>query len=148
MERYRIYVLIIALYVFPSLCYAQSAKDPIVGTWKLISIEKVRITGEVLGPDSWFGKNPTGLLIYDTNGYFMINIMAHDEDVVEKYYAFFGTYEVKEKEGMILHRNQGSSRTAQATTEGWRLFKIIGNRLMLTIGEGRRLSFERVEKGK
>jgi hypothetical protein len=84
MARYRICVLIIAFFVFPSLCYAQGSKDPIVGTWKLISIERLKKGEEVLGPDSSMGKNPTGLIIFDTSGYFSEQILAEGKDVVDR----------------------------------------------------------------
>lgn len=147
MARYRIYVLIIALYVFPSLCYAQGGKDPIVGTWKLVCIERVRPNGKVQGPDSLMEKNPTGLLIYDTNGYFLTYLMAQEENVIEKHRARFGTYEVREKEGIILERDQGSLKPGGVGKEWWLPFEIRGDRLMKTWLGGRRISYERVEKG-
>jgi len=154
MKGYRICVLIIALFVLPSLCYAQGAKEAIVGTWKLISI----------APE-WMGNSPTGVIIYDSTGYMSVQFMRdprptfksgysgsasleEKKDAFEGYYAYFGTYEVNEKDGFVSHHVQGSLWPEEVGVTYTRMFKISGNRIMLTTPEGRRITFERVEKVK
>jgi len=167
MKRYQICVLIIALFVFPSLCYAQGGqggKEAVAGMWKLISIE--RVIGEVISrPDYWMGNNPTGVIIYDSTGYMSVQIMRdprptfkffdHGSGSLEEiknafdgYYAYFGTYEVNEKEGFVLHHVKGSLWPEEVGVTYQRMFKISGNRLMLTTPESRRLTWERIEKVK
>jgi hypothetical protein len=46
-----------------------------VGTWKLVSVEETRPIGEVTYPD---GRNPHGLIMYDTLGYVAVQIMMPD----------------------------------------------------------------------
>ena len=150
MKKYRMWFFTFALFAFPSLCYAQDGKDAVVGTWKLISIERVRSTGEVEGADVWLGKNPTGVIMYDTTGYMSVQLMRDPQEgyALERYYAYFGIYEVNEKEGSILHHVQGSLSSTEVGITYRRMFKISGNRIMLTTPQLRRLTFERVEKGK
>jgi hypothetical protein len=164
MKRNRICVLIIALFVFPSLCNAIDSKEAVVGTWKLISIERV-IGENISRPDYWMGSNPTGVIIYDSTGYMSVQLMrdsrpnfesgdrwitSSEEKKVafEGYYAYFGTYEVNEKEGFVLHHVQGSLWPNEVGVTYKRMFKISRNRIMLTTPKSIRLTFERVEKVK
>ena len=155
------------------LCFAQGGKEAFVGAWKLISLESVRPNGEVV--EGWMGRNPVGLIIYDSKGYMSVqlirdprpamtantvselNKVAPEElkDAYVGYYAYFGTYEVNEKEGFVIHHVQGSLRPAEVGIEHKRFFKISDNRITLStppmlyslIGEHRisRLTFERAK---
>ena len=154
---------VIAMLLFPSFCYAQVTRETVVGSWKLVSIERVRESGEVERPDDWLGKNPTGVVIYDPAGQMSVQFMRDPrpsfksgawftatleemKDAFEGYYAYFGTYEINETEGFILHRVQGSLRPEEVGISYKRAFKLSGNRLMLTTPELRRVTFERVDK--
>ena len=167
MKRYFICLLTIGLLlVISSPVYAQTGKMAIVGTWKLISIERVDSRENVIGPDeSFLGKRQTGLRIYDTSGYYSVQFMRDPPaasagsleeiaDAFGAYYAHFGTYEVKEiegkegKEGVVLHYLQGSFNPGYVGVYFYRKFKISGNRLMLTEMKAyRKFTYERVEKG-
>ena len=167
MKRFFICLLTIGLLL--AICppsYAQTGKMAIVGTWKLISIERVDGKGNVIGPYEWLGKKQTGLRIYDTSGYYAVQDMRDPPaasarsleeiaDAFRAYHAHFGTYEIKEiegkegKEGIVLHYLQGSLMPGKVGMYYHRTFKISGNRLMITVGEdAMRLTYERVEKGK
>ncbi len=137
-------------YFFCSSCYAQTGNMVVVGTWKLISIDQVNSQGEVIKADDWMGKKPTGIIIYDTTGYMSVQFMRDpkEEGGIIRYYAYFGTYEVKAKEGVILHNLEGSLMSDEVGMLYRRNFKISGNRLMLTTPKNRRFTFEHVEKGK
>ena len=150
MKRFRVYVLIFAILLFSSLCYAQDGKELVWGAWKLISIEILSFTGEVLGPDGWWGSNPTGLIIYDKSGYMSVQFMRDPKEIggAQRYYAYFGTYDVNEKEGVIVHHIKGSLMMTEMGTDYSRRFKISGNRIMLTTERFKRLTFERVEREK
>jgi hypothetical protein len=147
MRMNRFLSFIIALLAFPSLCFAQSGKEAFVGGWKLVSIDKVLVTGEVFSADEWLGKNPSGLIIYDASGYMSVQIMRDpQENNVFRYYAYFGPYEVNEKEGFVLHHIKGSLWPEEVGVTYKRNFKMVGNRIMLTTPSLRRLTFERIEK--
>ncbi len=72
------------------------------------------------------------------------------------YYAYFGTYEVNEAEGVIIHHVKGSLWPQEVGTDYKRFFKLSENRIVLStppsLRDGQqsfnRLTFERVEKGK
>jgi len=166
MKRYFICFLTIGLLLaISSPVYAQTGKMAIVGTWKLISIERVDGKGNVIGPDeAWLGKKQTGLRIYDPNGYIMTQYMRLDPPVVTppgslqeiadafgSCWAYFGTYEVKEmegKEGYVAHHVQGCIKPEDVGRAFIIKFKISGNRLILThMMYYRRYTLERVEKG-
>ena len=168
MKRYFIFFLTIGLVLLicPP-CHAQTGKMAIVGTWKLICIERVDWMDNVIGPYEWFlGKKQTGLIIYDTSGYMSAQYMRDPPaasagslegiaDAFGAYFAYFGTYEVNEtggkegKEGVVVHHLQGSLKPEDVGMKFGRKYKISGNRLMLTVpADAMRLTFERAEKGK
>jgi hypothetical protein len=151
---------------FPQQLFAQAGSAVVAGAWRLISIDKVNAEGEVIQADDWMGKKPTGLIIYDaTSGYMSVQIIRvprpnlpysseEKADAYDAYYAYFGTYTVnvtegrEGKEGVVMHHLHGSLRPEEMGNNYPRIFKISGNRIMLTTPTLRRLTFERVEKDK
>ena len=136
----------------------------LVGRWKLVSLEAVRPNGEVVR--EW-GPNPTGYLSYDASGFVSVQFMRDpraakqsreltpDErrEAFESYYAYYGRFEVDEKDGSVTHHIQGSLRPYEVGTDLKRFFKLSGGRLdlstppqQLETGEPRvyRVSWERV----
>jgi hypothetical protein len=156
--------VIAACPIFSQQLFAQAGSGAVAGAWKLISIDRVNADGEVIQADEWMGKKPTGLIIYDANsGYMSVQILRvprpnlpysseEKADAYDAYYAYFGTYRVNEtegrgwKEGVVMHHLHGSLRPEEMGNNYPRMFKILGNRIMLTTPTLRRLTFERVEK--
>jgi len=148
MKRHRFFIIIIVLFAIPSLSIGQSGKEAFVGAWKLISIERVNPEGQrSTGP--WMGKNPVGLIIYHPTGYMSVQLLrdprplfasgdvtkATPEEIKNAYlgyYAYFGTFEVNEKEGFVIHRIQGSLSPNEVGIDYKRTFKISGDRITLT----------------
>lgn len=146
---------------------AQASGEPVkvVGTWKLVSIETLRPNGEIVY--DWMGRNPSGLIIYDQTGHMSVQFMrdqrpttASDPMTPEEikaaydgYYAYFGTYEFNEKEGVVRHNIQASLQPSEVGKSKTRYVKLAGDRLVLTTtpfqeaGEQRRnrVTFERVK---
>ena len=110
-------VVIFAVAIGMSLAYAlpmnaafaqQSLKDRVVGTWKIISWESQRPNGQIV--NLWMGLHPTGLIIYQPNGYMAVQIMADPRPTFAQnpatspppfdefrnayfgYYAYWGTF--------------------------------------------------------
>jgi putative intracellular protease/amidase len=136
--------------------HSQGGKMKLAGTWRLISFQQVRFADEVQ-PDEWLGKKPTGLIVYDTNGYVSAQYMRDPQEKgFDRYYAWFGTYKTEEKdgpegmEGIVEHHVQGSSMVGQEHVGLIKrsLFKISGDRLVFTTGADRRATYERVENRK
>jgi hypothetical protein len=88
----------------------------VVGTWRLISMEG--------GPPASIearGPKPTGLIMYDANGYMAAQIMPDRArpkytgvpdpkvayDMMRGYTAYWGTYTIDEKTKTITHHRQG-----------------------------------------
>jgi hypothetical protein len=88
----------------------QSAADALIGAWRLVSVETIRPSGEVIYP--FYGKHPEGLIVYERSGWMSVQIVsdphptvprassreefmaaatAEKVAAVEGYYAYYGT---------------------------------------------------------
>ncbi len=115
----------------------------LVGRWKLISLEAVRPNGEVVR--EW-GPNPTGYLSYDATGFVSVQFMRDPRaakqsreltpearrEAFDSYYAYYGRFEVDDKEGFVTHHIQGSLRPYEVGTDLKRFFTLSGDRLDLS----------------
>ena len=54
------------------------------------------------------------------------------QSVINSYIAYFGTYEVNEREGYVVHHRRGHLGPTQVGTDAKRFFKFTGDRLILT----------------
>jgi hypothetical protein len=106
----------------PHIASARVTQERLVGTWKLVSYE--------VGVTHPMGRDAVGLLIYDGDGRMSLQIMRPDRpkflsagskeggyevgsphetmSAFRGYIAYFGTYDVKEKERFITHHIEGS----------------------------------------
>ena len=92
------------------------------GTWRLLACEGRWSDGRVSFP---YGEKPDGILLYDGKGIFAGQIMApgrpcfatgnllkgsNDEvrAAFEGYVAYYGSYDVDESEGLMIHQVEGS----------------------------------------
>ncbi|WLB24100.1 lipocalin-like domain-containing protein [Bradyrhizobium japonicum] len=113
----------------------QNIRDKLVGTWKAVSWETRRPNGEIV--NIWMGPHPTGLIIYQSNGYMAVQIMAdprpqftqnpgtipppYDEFKTAYFgYAYWGTYSANDDGSTDVHNVEGSvakdrSRSAGST---------------------------------
>ena len=153
---------------------ATSAEEPsfgpsrLVGTWKLVAIEERDAHGKRVTPLD-YGPDPVGMLMYDATGHMSVHAMRRgrprlDSDDVYRatpeqakaaftgYGAYFGTYTVDERAGMVIHHVEGSLLPNWEGTQQRRRFTISGDTLILeppefkAAGEGRtrRLTWQRV----
>jgi hypothetical protein len=128
---------------------AGSAQEQVVGTWQLVSANNVRADGS-LDPMSEYGANPLGYLMYDRTGHMCVSLAtskpAHwanpdkptkDEiaQTANDFFAYCGTYEVKEKQGDIIHRPEMSSWPHYIGTDQVRHFKLVADQLELSGAE-------------
>lgn len=98
-------------------------KEQFLGSWKLVSCEFRSSNGRVSYP---LGKQVKGLAIYDSNGYVSVQLLNHDRPAFksrdnlkgtpeeikaafEGCITYYGTYEIKEQERMVMHYVEGSS---------------------------------------
>ena len=145
------------------------AASRLVGTWKLVSIEEHDASGKLVEPVD-FGPEPAGMLTYDASGHMAAQAMRRgrprlsSEDVHRAtpaeaktafvgYAAYFGTYEVRESKGLVIHHVEGSLLPNWEGGEQRRKFTLSGDKLILepppfkANGEkhSRRLTWQRVQ---
>ncbi len=100
------FILIVPIHLLAQ----ESVKSKLMGTWKLISIEARKSSGEVTyGP---MGKNPVGFIVYEKE-YVCAQLMRPDRPAIgsrdakditqafDGYIAYCGTYTINEKEGTV-----------------------------------------------
>jgi len=119
-------------------------KNPLVGTWKLISCEVHRSDGRVSYP---YGKTPSGYILYDDAGYMSVAITSggrqafasgsiHRATAREKsraartYLSYAGRYEVDGKR--VVHHVEVSLYPDWVGTDLVRDVDVSGRRLTLT----------------
>ena len=121
-------------------------KDKFVGVWKLVAVElKVAADGATIYP---YSKDAVGMLTYDEHGHMSGQIMKPDRPLFvsgdirngtpeeikaafDGYTAYFGNYEIDEKEGTVTHRVLGSHFPNWVGQDQKRFFEFSGNRLTL-----------------
>jgi Lipocalin-like domain len=126
----------------------QSLKDKVVGTWKIISWESQRPSGQIA--NIWMGLHPTGLIIYQPNGYVSVQVMAdprptfaqnpatspppYDEfrNAYFGYYAYWGTYTINDAGNGVVHNVEGSERPGEVGKKYPRSISIDGTKLVIT----------------
>jgi hypothetical protein len=126
----------------------QSGKaiNPVVGTWRLVSIEDIRPNGEIV---YWMGQKPAGIIMYDATGHMSVQFMRDPrptfaaeynratleeiKSAYEGYFAYFGTYEVDEEKSTVMHHLEGSLRPQEVGIDYQRAFKLSGDRLVLSM---------------
>lgn len=98
------------------------SRDRLVGAWNLLSAEFRGIDGKIV---YLWGKNPKGLIIYNSSGYVSAQIMNPDRPkfasrdnlkgtpeetklAFDGYQAYFGTFELDEETKTVVHRISGN----------------------------------------
>lgn len=124
-------------------------KEHFIGTWKLVSSEFRLPDGSLIYP---YGKDAAGILIYSASGYMCAQIMSRNrltfasrdrligtaeeiKSAYEGYIAYFGTYEVNQDEGAIIHRVEGALFPNMVGADQKRFFELSGDRLTLSTPE-------------
>lgn len=117
----------------------------LVGTWQVLELVDTDPAGKVSHP---YGQHPVGYIVYDATGHLHVQVMrtpatppfaAGDEHGTDReiraaydgYVAYFGTYEVDEAQGKVVHRVQGSLMPSYTGTDQPRPIRIVGNELII-----------------
>ena len=124
---------------------AQAEGNPLVGAWKLVSFEARTSDGDV---KNLYGDEPGGLLIYDASGSMSAQGMRLDlpkcgtidrrmcpdkeaRAAFDGYFGYWGRYEVRASEGVVLHIVEGASLPDAIGTTLKRFYEISDDRLVL-----------------
>ena len=125
---------------------SQDLKNKFIGTWKLVSAEAQQPDGKVI--PYRYEAGAIGYIMYDATGHMAVQIMQPNrprfasgdldkgtpEEIkaaFEGYGAYFGTYEIHEAEGFVIHRVEGSLFPNNVGTEQKRFFEFSGDTLIL-----------------
>lgn len=119
-------------------------RHAIVGTWALISSEWKRADGRHANP---FGEGSVGMLTYDAAGFMAAQIMHAERPpmpggpptidqafatAVPGFLAYFGSYEIDDPAGVVIHTVIASSFPPWVGSEHHRRFAVDGDRLTLS----------------
>jgi hypothetical protein len=115
--------LAVGLSARDSLAQQKSIKEPLVGTWTLVSSDQVRPDGSKL---KQFGADPKGINVFDANGRFFLMVASADnskivsndpsqtnskqgDGMIVESIAYYGTYTVNETEKVIILHLEAST---------------------------------------
>ncbi len=123
----------------------QSARERLIGTWRLVSAGTFRTDG-TFEPFPEYGPHPKGYLIYDSTGYMCVSLANPNPPLwkdpekptdaerlrsFDGFFAYCGTYEVREKENRVIHRPEVGSWPHYIGTDQSRNFRLEGDHLIL-----------------
>jgi hypothetical protein len=123
-----------------------NVKTALIGAWKLVSFEFRKADGSVTYP---YGEQARGSIIYTESGRYAAQLMRRDRprfaiadqmqgtpQEIESNYkgsiSYFGTYEIGEGNGFIIHHVESSIFPNMEGTSQKRSFDLYGNRLQLS----------------
>jgi len=131
----------------------ESIREQLIGSWRLVSRESRRAGGE-LEADPGLAATPMGVLIYDKSGHVAAQLSRRDRTVamigeecpaaatikgtpdtaqtVLGYDAYFGTYTINERDGIVTHHLEAAIWPGDIGKSVDRFFKISGDRLTIS----------------
>lgn len=129
---------------------AASARNQLIGAWRLVSIETIRPNGEIIYP--FYGKHPEGLIVYDASGWMSVQITSDPRPTVpgadsreaflaaattekvaavDGYYAYCGTWSLDPSKSTVTHHIKQSLYPAERGEDGVRYYTLEADRLTL-----------------
>ena len=137
---------IACLIVATAAATPEVGRADLAGSWRLVSVTTVRPNGEE--STDWSGPKPSGLLMYQPNGYMSVQIRrdppaswsyksSADASVDERakafdrYYGYYGKYDVDEGKGIVRHYVESSLLPHEVGVTYERRFRLDGDRLYL-----------------
>jgi hypothetical protein len=117
----------------------------LIGAWRLVSWSETKEDGMIDYP---LGKDAIGQLIYSADGHIAAQRARkdmpplHDEDwrsasmpessrAWKSYFGYFGTFSIDDDEKAVIHHVEGSWFPNLAHTDQTRMFRFIGDELVL-----------------
>ena len=124
---------------------ARAGDSGIVGSWRLVSYEDKAPNGDSVFP---FGKDPKGMLMYDSTGHMSIQIMKvphpkvasgddskvtpeEKQSLYDAYVAYFGTYSLDLEKGVVVHHVEADLADVYIGNAEERPFDLHGDTLIL-----------------
>jgi hypothetical protein len=103
---------------------AQSADNPLVGTWRPVEFVDWDSTGR---RTSLLGPEPRGYLIYTASGHVSLHIFG----ARLPYESYVGIYSVDARHGVVNHQIEAASTPEATAGSGARPFRLRGDTLIL-----------------
>lgn len=125
------------------------SREQFVGDWKLLTFETQLSDGKTIEP---YGKSPVGRISYNADGRMSVQIMGEKRRpfteadkakgtpeealaALRAYEAYFGTYDIDESTGEVIHHVEGSLLPNWTGSDQRRYYKFDGDKLILSSGE-------------
>jgi len=112
--------------------HAGSARDKLVGAWRLVSEEDQEPDGKIVKVDH------SGVLIYTRDGHVAVEVMAPPGSAAETnggFIAYFGDYKVDETARTITFHVEGALLRSQIGKDLIRKYHFSGRQLILTFSK-------------
>jgi hypothetical protein len=136
-----------ALPLFLAAAESPTPANPLVGTWKLAVVDNLLADGSRV---HLYGTHPSGLLMFDAEGNYSLQIVSADRprfaandkgkgtadeyrSAVQGSNAHFGQYVLNRAEGTITFRIEHASYPNWEGTEQTRSYTLTGDRLKYTV---------------
>jgi len=120
--------------------------SPVLGIWKLISLQTEADDGTVTYP---FGRDVAGLLMIDAKGYFSVQLMDTKrpsfksgdprdgtpeelKTAFENYIGYYGTFDLDETKAAVIFHVRGAWLPNWIDTDQIRYYALSGNRLSIS----------------
>jgi len=133
-----------------------TTRNDLVGAWHLVRIDVQGPTGSEVDP--FYGSSSEGLLIYDRDGWFSVQIMsaprpalevpgarpaapggpeaAAKEGALASYYAYYGTWTFDAATSTVTHRATGALYPSESRASYTQQVRVDGNRMTFTRSSG------------
>ncbi len=146
MHRWKRTATVLAITFLPvGLSRAEDLTNSLLGTWRLVSYKAEYSDGSVT---DLYGSSPLGIISYDATGHMFVHVMKTDLPkcgtidrrkcpdkqarlAFDNSFAYWGRYEVKPSEKMVLHYVQGASWPDFVGISQSRFIEVSGNRLTI-----------------
>ena len=147
MNRWRRTAIVLAITFLPfGLCRAEDLANSLLGTWRLVSYKAEFSDGTIT---DLYGPSPVGIISYDATGHMFVHVMKKDLPkcgtidrrkcpekqtrlAFDNSFAYWGRYEVRPSEKMVLHYVQGASWPDFVGISQERFIDVADNRLTIT----------------
>jgi hypothetical protein len=127
-----------------------------IGTWKLVECIETDQQGNIRYP---WGKDAIGYIIYTIERIMAVQIMrtqrgpflpsASAQMLLDDYNAYFGTFEIDEKNSTVIHHVQGHLNPSMVGKKNIREYQFEHDKLHLTtVGNGptKKLTWQKITK--
>jgi hypothetical protein len=134
----------------------RTTRDDLVGAWHLVRIDVQGPHGSEVDP--FYGSASEGLLIYDRDGWFSVQIMsaprpalevpatrpaapggpdsAAKEGALDSYYAYYGTWTFDVGTSTVTHRATGALYSSESRAAYSQQVRVESNRMTFTRSSG------------